>query len=269
MERLGHPGLDSGAPAHGAVVMAVGHVSRDVRRVCLALNTGALAFRPGQHVLLSAGGLQPRPYAIASLPNDPLLELHIQRRPTGLGAHAAERMRVGDRAVIWGPVGRPFPLENGGPILAAADGAGLSAVGSAVLSVLGADADRRVMLYVGARAASDLYDERLLRWLTERCPNFMLHVCVRDGAAADLYRQMPLGSAIAADRPDLRGATVIAAGAPNMVAGVMSAARMLGARPDRMVPMPFVPHEPYSRPHGFLTRWLGDIARPWIASVAG
>ncbi len=264
MERYGHPGLDSGAPAHGAVVMALGHVSRDVRRVCLALDTGTLEFRPGQHILLSAGGLTPRPYAIASLPNDPLLELHIQHRPAGMGAHAAERLRVGDRAIVWGPIGTPFPLDGDGPVLAAADGAGLSTVGGAVLAALGANAERRVTLYVGARTASDLYDERLLRWLAERCPRFALNVCVRDGGLPGSYRRTTIQAALAADRHDLRDTVVIAAGAAPTVSAVVSAATALGAPPGRIATMPFVPSRPEA---GRLARWFGEAGRVRIPST--
>lgn len=239
--------------------MALGHVSRDVRRVCLALDTGTLEFRPGQHILLSVGGLTPRPYAIASLPNDPLLELHVQHWPTGMGAYAASRLRVGDRAIVWGPTGTPFPLDGDGPVVAVADGAGLSAVGGAVLAALGADAERRVMLYVGARTASDLYDERLLRWLTERCPHFALSVCVREGGVpAASYRRISIPAALAADRHDLRDAVVIAAGAAPILTAVVSAATALGARPGRIATVPFLPNQ---RPAGRLARWFGEAGR--------
>lgn len=259
MERFGHPGLDSGAPAHGAVVMALGHVSRDVRRVSLALDAGSLTFRPGQHVLLSAGGLRPRPYAIASLPDNPLLELHIHRRPTGLGAHAAERMRVGDRAVVWGALGCPFPLEGGAPLLAAADGAALSVVGNAVLAALGANPLRRVTLHAGATLASEVYDARILAWLVTHCPNFSLNLR-RSGA-----RRVSVAASIAAARPDLRAATVIIAGTPGMVAGVESLVGIFGAPAAQVAAMPFGPDVAPGRPHGLLARWWGGIARPWIA----
>lgn len=239
MELFGHPGLDSGAPGHGATIMALAHASREVRRVCLALDTGTLAFHPGQYVLLSTGGLPSRPYAIASLSNDPLLELHIQHRPGGMGAHAANGLRVGDRAIVWGPLGTPFPLDGDTPIVAVAEGAGLSGVGGAVLAALSADPDRSVALYVGARTASELYDEQLLHWLAGRCSRFSVKICVRDGGVAGMHRRMAVPAALAADRRNLRDAVVIAAGPGAMVAAVVSIALARGAHPARIATMPF------------------------------
>lgn len=263
MELFGHPGLDSGATGHGATVMALAHASREVRRVCLALDQGTLAFRPGQYVLLSTGGLAPRPYAIASLSNDPLLELHIHYRPGGMGAHAASGLRVGDRAIVWGPLGTPFPLEGDAPIVAVAEGVGLSTVGGAVLAALSASPERSVALYVGARTASELYDEQLLHWLAGRCSRFSLAICVRDGGVPGSHRRMTAAAALAADRRDLRDAVVIAAGSEAMIATVVSVALARGVHPTRIATMPF---SPWSAPAPRAPRrWFGGTWRPPVA----
>ena len=88
--------------------------------------------RAGQSVdvrLTEAGGYSTqRPYSIASAPEDPRLELTIERLEDGEASpYLAGEVRVGDRFEIRGPGGRSFSwhVEDGGPLLLVAGGAGL------------------------------------------------------------------------------------------------------------------------------------------------
>jgi ferredoxin-NADP reductase len=88
--------------------------------------------RAGQSVdvrLTSAGGYATqRPYSLASAPEDPRLELTVERMGDGeVSPWLAREARPGDQLEIRGPGGRSFSwhVEDGGPLLLVAGGAGL------------------------------------------------------------------------------------------------------------------------------------------------
>jgi ferredoxin-NADP reductase len=88
--------------------------------------------RAGQSVdvrLTSASGYATqRPYSLASAPEDPRLELTVERLGDGeVSPWLAREARPGDRLEIRGPGGRSFSwhVEDGGPLLLVAGGAGL------------------------------------------------------------------------------------------------------------------------------------------------
>ena len=69
-----------------------------------------------------------RPYSLASAPEDPRLELTVERLGDGeVSPWLAGEARVGDRFEIRGPGGRSFSwhVDDGGPLLLVAGGAGL------------------------------------------------------------------------------------------------------------------------------------------------
>jgi len=88
--------------------------------------------RPGQHVdvrLTAEDGYQTeRSYSIASSPEDPHLQLTIERLDDGeVSPYLTEELRVGDRLELRGPIGGYFTwtLEVGGPLLLVAGGSGI------------------------------------------------------------------------------------------------------------------------------------------------
>jgi ferredoxin-NADP reductase len=88
--------------------------------------------RAGQSVdvrlTAESGYATQRPYSLASAPEDPRLELTVERMGDGeVSPWLAREARAGDRLEIRGPGGRSFSwhVEDGGPLLLVAGGAGL------------------------------------------------------------------------------------------------------------------------------------------------
>ncbi len=109
-----------------------------------------------------------RPYSLASCPEDPRLELTVGRLADGeVSPWLAGDARVGDRFEIRGPGGRSFSwhVDDGGPLLLVAGGAGLVPLRAMLRHRLaqGADLDTRLVLSV--RTDEDLlYRDELAEW---------------------------------------------------------------------------------------------------------
>jgi ferredoxin-NADP reductase len=128
--------------------------------------------RAGQSVdvrLTSASGYATqRPYSLASAPEDPRLELTVQRMGDGeVSPWLAREARARDRLEIRGPGGRSFSwhVEDGGPLLLVAGGAGLVPLRAMLRHRLhqGSDHDTRLLLSV--RTEEDqLYAAEIEAW---------------------------------------------------------------------------------------------------------
>lgn len=89
--------------------------------------------RPGQHVdvrLTAEDGYQAqRSYSIASAPEEPRLELMVERLEDGeVSPYLTEELRVGDRIELRGPIGGYFTwtAADGGPLALVAGGSGVA-----------------------------------------------------------------------------------------------------------------------------------------------
>lgn len=130
--------------------------------------------RAGQHVdlrLTAEDGYEARrAYSIASAPEDPYLELTVERLDDGeVSPYLAGEVRVGDAIELRGPIGGHFTwsADEGGPLLLVAGGSGVvplramlrhrSATGSAVPA----------RLLLSARTLADVYYRDELPGLAE------------------------------------------------------------------------------------------------------
>ena len=128
--------------------------------------------RAGQSVdvrLTEAGGYSTqRPYSIASAPEDPRLELTIERLDAGeASAYLADEVRVGDRFEIRGPGGRSFSwhVEDGGPLLLVAGGAGLVPLRAMLRHRIAQGSDIETRLVLSVRTPDRLlYAEEREAW---------------------------------------------------------------------------------------------------------
>jgi ferredoxin-NADP reductase len=128
--------------------------------------------RAGQSVdvrlTAESGYATQRPYSLASAPEDPRLELTVERMGDGeVSPWLAREARAGDRLEIRGPGGRSFSwhVEDGGPLLLVAGGAGLVPLRAMLRHRLhqGSDVDTRLLLSV--RTEEDqLYADELEAW---------------------------------------------------------------------------------------------------------
>jgi ferredoxin-NADP reductase len=128
--------------------------------------------RAGQSVdvrlTAESGYATQRPYSLASAPEDPRLELTVERMGDGeVSPWLAREARAGDRLEIRGPGGRSFSwhVEDGGPLLLVAGGAGLVPLRAMLRHRLnqGSGLDTRLLLSV--RTEEDqLYAAEIEAW---------------------------------------------------------------------------------------------------------
>jgi ferredoxin-NADP reductase len=128
--------------------------------------------RAGQSVdvrlTAESGYATQRPYSLASAPEDPRLELTVQRMGDGeVSPWLAREARAGDQLEIRGPGGRSFSwhVEDGGPLLLVAGGSGLVPLRAMLRHrlALGAELDTRLVLSVRTEA-DRLYAAEIEAW---------------------------------------------------------------------------------------------------------
>jgi ferredoxin-NADP reductase len=128
--------------------------------------------RAGQSVdvrlTAESGHATQRPYSLASAPEDPRLELTVERMGDGeVSPWLALEARPGDRLELRGPGGRSFSwhVEDGGPLLLVAGGAGMVPLRAMLRHRLnqGSDLDTRLVLSVRTEE-HQLYAAEIEAW---------------------------------------------------------------------------------------------------------
>ena len=128
--------------------------------------------RAGQSVdvrlTAESGYATQRPYSLASAPEDPRLELTVQRLGDGeVSPWLAHEARAGDHLEIRGPGGRSFSwhVEDGGPLLLVAGGSGLVPLRAMLRHRLALDAKLDTRLVLSVRTEEDqLYAAEIEAW---------------------------------------------------------------------------------------------------------
>jgi ferredoxin-NADP reductase len=124
---------------------------------------GWAGHRPGQHVdvrLTAEDGYQAqRSYSIASAPEDPGLELTVERINDGeVSPYLVDELRPGDQFELRGPIGGYFTWNTGltGPLLLVGGGSGVVPLRAMLRhrEAAGGDGDARLLL--SARAEEDV-----------------------------------------------------------------------------------------------------------------
>jgi ferredoxin-NADP reductase len=109
-----------------------------------------------------------RPYSIASAPEDDALEMTVALLDDGdVSPYLVSEARPGDQFELRGPVGSSFTwhVDDGGPLLLVAGGAGLAPLRAMVRHRIAAGASTGVRLVVSARTDDDLlYRDELPEW---------------------------------------------------------------------------------------------------------
>ncbi len=109
-----------------------------------------------------------RPYSIASAPEDPRLELTVEHLDEGeVSPYLADALGVGDRFEIRGPGGRAFSwhVEDGGPLLLVAGGAGLVPLRAMLRHRIAQRAEVETRLILSVRSEEELlYRDELAEW---------------------------------------------------------------------------------------------------------
>ncbi|PLZ00578.1 naphthalene 1,2-dioxygenase [Burkholderia sp. WAC0059] len=205
-------------------VVSIDAPVHDVRIVRFGTNR-PLSFSPGQYATVQFAPGCERPYSMASIENDALLEFHIRIVPGGAASsHVAHALKPGDTARISGPLGTSYlRRKHDGPIVCVAGGTGLAPVLSIVRGTLEAGSARPVHLYFGVRSEDDLYGAPQLAELQRRYPNLVVHTVVANGPVQEGHRGGLVPAALEIDWPAsdaLAGMRAYVCGSPPMVDAV-------------------------------------------------
>jgi NAD(P)H-flavin reductase/ferredoxin len=161
---------DAQVPARIAAVEPLG---ADVVRVRLACDA-PLDYRAGQYISLVREDGLARSYSLASLPEDPELELHVRCLPNGRMSEWLRREATPGQPVrVQGPLGDCFYVtgQSGQPLVLAATGTGLAPLYGIVRDALRHGHVGPILLCHGAVRAEGLYLQDELRALESAHPN--------------------------------------------------------------------------------------------------
>lgn len=201
-----------------ATVESVDDLTHDVKRVRLK-PAKPLEFSPGQYAQLQFTPQHVRPYSMAGLPTDGLLEFHVRVVPGGrVSGYIATQLRAGDAVRVSGPMGSAYlRRKHTGRILCVAGGTGLAPILSIVRGAIAARMANTIHLYFGARSERDVYGIGELAELQRQHPALSAHVVVTAGARSGPHRLGLVTDAIEHDFQDLKGWRAWLCGSPPMV----------------------------------------------------
>ncbi len=169
-------------------------------------------------VLLEDG--KRRPFSIANAPQaDGMIELHVRHvAGGGFTTWVNDRLQVGDRLRVEGPLGTLVPREDSErPMLFMAGGTGFAPVKAIVEHFIALGTRRPIEVYWGARSAAELYMLARAEEWTRQLPNLHFHPVVSDPTLAGALRTGLVHEAVLQDHPDLSGHELYMGGPPAMI----------------------------------------------------
>ena len=157
-------------------VTALGDLTHDVKRVCLAIEGAPIEFQAGQYINLTLPGIDgTRAFSLANAPSDGShVELQIRRVPGGAATgYVHQRLRLGDRLNFSGPYGR-FVVRKSrrGPMIFLAGGTGVSSPRAMIVELLEEGYSKPITLVHGVRTQADLYGSVEFERLAAQHSNF-------------------------------------------------------------------------------------------------
>jgi naphthalene 1,2-dioxygenase ferredoxin reductase component len=218
-----------------ATVAAIEDMTHDIKRLLLK-PAKPLQFSPGQYAQLQFSAQHMRPYSMAGLCHDDLLEFHVRLVPDGrVTGYIANELKVGDNVRVSGPMGTAYLRRTyTGPMVCVAGGTGLSPILSIIRGSLQAGMDNPIHLYFGVRSARDVYGMHWLHALREQHPALHVHVVVTAGALEPGQRIGLVTDAIEQDLPELGGWRAYLCGSPPMVEACTRLVQRLGVAPEQV-----------------------------------
>lgn len=201
-----------------ATVVSLDEVNHDVTRLRLK-PAKPIEFSPGQYAQLHFTPDHVRPYSMAGLCSDELLEFHVRRVPEGrVSGYIAANLKIGEAVKVSGPMGSAYlRRKHKGPMLCVAGGTGLAPILSIVRGAIAASMPNPIHLYFGVRAERDVYGLDVLQELGREHPALHIHVVSTNGSSRAGQRSGLVTEAIAADLRDLAGWNAYLCGSPPMV----------------------------------------------------
>jgi len=201
-------------------------------------------YRPGQFLNLYNPEGVGRAYSIASLREEPFLELHIRHVPNGkVSGWANTRLKIGDRVVIGQPAGECYysPGKPDQPLLMIGTGTGLAPLYGILRDALAQGHRGEIHLYHGSSVVEGLYMVDEMRSLAESVENLFYYPCVgQDSVPKGVFSGRENQKALA-DHGDLTGWRVYLCGHEEMVTVTREKSLLAGASPDEVYSDTFVP----------------------------
>lgn len=204
---------DIGADAQvTARITALDPLGADVVRVRLACDA-AIDYRACQYIsLIREDGLA-RSYSLASLPDDPELELHVRCLPNGrMSEWLRNEARTGQSVRVQGPLGDCFYVagQPGQPLVLAATGTGLAPLYGIVRDAVRNGHAGPIHLFHGALRAEGFYLQDELHALAAAHGNVSY-------VPTWLERDGPLDGVVLDRMPTFAGARAYLCGDPALV----------------------------------------------------
>ena len=181
-----------------------------------------LQFLAGQYIDILLKDGRRRSFSLANAPHDDaFLQLHIRHVPGGVFTDQVfSTMKLRDILRFNGPHGGFYLREDSPkPMILLAGGTGFAPIKAIVEHAIAEQCQRPMVIYWGAKARADLYQNSLPeRWAAE-IPNIRYVPVLSEPAAVDQWngRTGLVHHAVMADFPDLSGHQVYACGAPPMI----------------------------------------------------
>jgi ferredoxin-NAD(P)+ reductase (naphthalene dioxygenase ferredoxin-specific) len=215
-----------------ATVESVDDLAHDIKRLRLK-PAKPLAFSPGQYAQLQFTPDHARPYSMAGLAGDGLLEFHVRLVPGGrVTGYIAAELQPGDAVRVSGPMGCAYlRRRHEGPMLCVAGGTGLAPVLSIVRGAIEAGMANDIHLYFGVRSQRDLYAVDELEQLRRGHPRLRVHYVVGH----------PVTEAIEKELGRLAAWRAYLCGSPPMVEAATRLARLKGVAPEHIHADAFYP----------------------------
>lgn len=202
-------------------VQSLERVAPDVMRIRLRLPASErLQFLAGQYIdILLRDGTR-RSLSLANPPHDDgLLELHLRNYGGPFSTRVFTQMKEKDILRFEGPLGTFYLHEDSiKPAVLIAGGTGFAPIKAIVEHAIYHGLKRPLLLYRGARRATDLYlNELPVAWQREHGITYV--PVLSDATAEDAWagRRGLVHEAVMADFPDLSGHEVYVCGAPAMI----------------------------------------------------
>ena len=220
-------------------------LSEDVCRILLE-PAAQLDYRAGQFINLRRDDGVIRSYSLAGLPNDYLLELHIQRMDNGvLSNWLIDALEVGSEIEFQGPEGDCVLPEGGRPraLLLVGSGSGLAPLVGIAREALAGGGEQEIRLVHAAKSASGHYLHDTLTQMQRNHPGLRYIACLAPDAVAVDGQGRVRGAVLDVALPDaasVAGCEMFIAGSPDFVERVRGRALELGVPAESIHADPFV-----------------------------
>ncbi len=218
-------------------VETIESLTDDIVRLRLRPNK-SMEFSPGQYANLQFAPEYIRPYSMAGVCTDDIMEFHVRLVPDGrVSGFISNQLRVGASVRVSGPMGTAYlRRKHDGPMLCIAGGTGLAPILSIVRGVIDAGMSNPIHVYVGARSPQDVYGLDVLEALRKQYADLHVHVVVtsREDDKKPGYREGFVTDAVDNDWPDLIGWRAYLCGSPPMVEAAALIAKDKGVAPEHI-----------------------------------